>query len=99
MSEQIVNLETKVGAFKQSFDEFMLEYSELVNKQKKTAAHKARKNLLIIRKLVQELRKDIMAVVKSMPKKSKGETAAEAVVTSEVQAQAPEAPQVETQNA
>ena len=83
MSEQITSLETKIDSFKKSFEDFMTEYNELVSKQKKTAAHKARKNLLSIRKVAQELRKDIMAVVKSMPKKSKGDVA-EPVVTPEV---------------
>jgi len=105
MSEQLSNLESKVGIFKQNFDEFMIEYSELANKQKKTAAHKARKNLLSIRKLVQELRKDIMGVVKSFPKKSKNEvsepvTAETQVVVPEVQTVVSEAASdVPTQNA
>lgn len=60
--------EERISDFGKLFDEFKLEHSLLIEKQKKVSGHRARKALLSISKLTRFVRKDIQDVLATLSK-------------------------------
>lgn len=59
--------EERISDLDKLFEEFKVEYSRFVEKQKKVSGHRARKALLSISKLTRFVRKDIQVLL-TMPK-------------------------------